>query len=193
MTLFNRSECSGAACPRRVRAWRPLRTARALVLVLAVTPLVAPAEEEYAIKAGFLFHFLNFVTWPDDVFEAADTPFTLCLVGGDPFGELIEPITSKKAQGRPIRLLRKPPEQNGKSCQVVFITGSGAIRVEELLADWSHRGVLTVGDTEDFAGLGGIIGYVRVGKRLRFVLNEGAAEKASLEVSVKLRKVAVKP
>ena len=45
---------------------------------------------EYKIKAGYLYNFTKFITWSADNAET----FNLCILGDDPFGELINPITS---------------------------------------------------------------------------------------------------
>lgn len=154
-------------------------------------PHTVAAEEEYAVKAAFMLHFLNFVSWPKELLPAPDLPFRLCLVGGDPFGAAIEPITRKRAQGRPIEVVRIPEENGANGCQAVFIHAEQPKEVQERLSKWSAPGVLTIGDAKNFNDLGGIIGYVNVGNSVRFALNDKAAKQARLGVSVKLRKVAV--
>lgn len=163
-----------------------------LLLLLSGSPLPARAEDEYAVKAAFLIHFMNFVQWPEQSFRQPDDPFNLCVVGGNPFGKSIEPIARKTAQGRPIRLIREPKGGNGTRCQVVYIAGDSDEQVREYLDTWAEPGVLTIGDVAGFAEMGGVIGYKMINNRVRFRLNDEAAEEAQLQVSVKLRKVALK-
>ena len=40
---------------------------------------------EYQVKAAFLFHFAQFVDWPEGTFKEADSPLTYCTIGEDPF------------------------------------------------------------------------------------------------------------
>ena len=49
------------------------------------------ANLEYKIKAGYLYNFTKFITWP----EVNGATFNLCILGADPFGALIDPIQKK--------------------------------------------------------------------------------------------------
>ncbi len=149
------------------------------------------AEDEYAVKAAFLIHFINYVTWPANAFSSPDEPIRLCMVGDNPFGKAIEPITRKKAHGRPIELVYDPVAGGHQPCRVIFFGTREASVLQQQLDTWKASGVLTVGDTARILDLGGVIGYVTVNNRVRFALNDQAAREAGLKVSVKLRKVAV--
>lgn len=170
---------------------RLIRAVICLGLILAVGASRA-AEDEYAVKAAFLIHFINYISWPDDALGPPGEPIRLCMVGGNPFGKSIEPITRKKAHGRSIELVQDPPADTGKPCRVVFFGTREASVLEQQLETWKSAGVLTVGDTARILDLGGVIGYVTVNNRVRFALNDQAAREAGLKVSVKLRKVAVR-
>lgn len=162
-----------------------------LLVLLAGTSVQARGEDEYAVKAAFLIHFMNFVQWPEQSFQQPDDPFNLCVVGGNPFGKSIEPIARKTAQGRPIRLIQDPKGGNGTRCQVVYIAGESDEQVRAFLDTWAEPGVLTISDVAGFADMGGVIGYKMINNKVRFRLNDQAAEDAKLQVSVKLRKVAL--
>jgi hypothetical protein len=49
---------------------------------------------------------------------------------------------------------------------------------------------LTVGDTDRFVETGGMINFVKEGKKIRFEINEAAAKRAGLRVSSKLLSLA---
>ncbi len=77
---------------------------------------------EYKIKAGYLYNFTKFITWSEDNAET----FNLCILGDDPFGELIDPIEQRSAFGRPIKLFRFDSLRNDKEqhCHILFISSS---------------------------------------------------------------------
>jgi dihydroxyacid dehydratase/phosphogluconate dehydratase len=50
--------------------------------------------------------------------------------------------------------------------------------------------VLTIGEHVPFSRLGGIIAFIRDGNRVRFEINADAAERAGLQVSSKLLRLA---
>ncbi len=160
---------------------------------IPLSPLAArAAEDEYAVKAAFLMHFINYVSWPEDVLGGANDPIRVCMVGDNPFGDFIQPITAKQAHGRPIELVMDPGVESERRCHVIFFSTREAAVLRQQLTYWGGKGVLTIGDTARILDLGGVIGYITVNNRVRFALNHDAAEAAGLRVSVKLRKVAVK-
>src|SRR5580704_8220747 len=42
-------------------------------------------EEEYRVKAAFLFHFAQLVDWPGGTLPGTDDSLLLCTLGEDPF------------------------------------------------------------------------------------------------------------
>jgi hypothetical protein len=146
---------------------------------------------EYQVKAAFLFHFAQFVEWPADAFGNATSPLTYCLREEDPFhGALDEALKGKSIGGRELRMrhLKRPEPVEG--CHVLFIGNSDPKRLEEDLASTRGRAVLTVGDTESFSKMGGIIGFCLEERKVRFDINLESAGKARLKISAKLLSLA---
>ncbi len=78
---------------------------------------------EYKIKAGYLYNFTKFITWSADNSET----FNLCILGDDPFGELINPIEQRSAIGRPIKLFRfnsLSKLDKEQHCHILFVSSS---------------------------------------------------------------------
>lgn len=82
----------------------PLAAAVRFFLLIALSVGVARAEEnlEYKIKAAYLYNFTKFITWP----AIPDASFNICLVGGDPFQDLLDSLEAKTVQDKPIRIFR---------------------------------------------------------------------------------------
>ena len=72
---------------------------------------------EYKIKAGYIYNFTKFITWPED--DAAT--FNLCLLGEDPFDILIDPIEKRVAHGKPIKVFRLDELDMGHQCHILYI------------------------------------------------------------------------
>ncbi|RMD84581.1 MAG: YfiR family protein [Candidatus Dadabacteria bacterium] len=169
-------------------------------LLLVGTLLVAswwPADAraaislEYQVKAAFLYNFAKFVTWPEEAFSAPDAPFVFCIVGHDPFGEGLEKVLSgRKAGGRRIVVRRGPDPESVGRCHLMFIGATEDAHVARHLRAVSAQPVLTVGESEAFARAGGIIRLVVADKRVRFDINQKAAEDARLRLSSQLLKLA---
>jgi len=178
--------------------WR----ARALLTTLGVLVfcLLAPwysragttgkAATAQAIEAAFLYRFLFYVDWPEPALGGPDDTIKVCVLGEDPFGELLTPIESKTVDGRPLALRRFRRLQEARDCHLLFIGRSELDRLDEVFADLEGRPVLTVSDGERFVERGGMIGFVVKRGRVRFEINREAADRAGLRLSSHLLRVA---
>ena len=85
---------------------------------------------------------------------------------------------------------RFPDTLQANQCQILFIGASEWKRTAGLLDAVKSPGVLTVGETDDFTGLGGIISFRLDGPRVRIQVNLQTAERAKLRISSKLLSLA---
>jgi hypothetical protein len=151
----------------------------------------AEASLEYRVKAAFLYNFAKFVTWPAQVFPAADAPVVFCLAGDDPFQELLDATTKdRKVEGRPIVIRRLPAEAPLAGCHLVFSSESDGARVAHVLQRAAGAGALTVGEAEEFLPRGGMIRLLVDEGKVRFDISTRSAEQAGLKVSSQLLKLA---
>ena len=54
------------------------------------------ALSEYEAKAGFLYHFGEFVSWPATAIDGHDHPFIIGVLGADPFGSVLDELLEGK-------------------------------------------------------------------------------------------------
>lgn len=176
------------AALRRISRLLPCLLACAGALILP-SRAVAQAVLEYQVKAAFLLNFAKFVEWPSSAFADPDSPVAICILGKDPFGRTIDDLVQgETANGRKLTVRRMSQLPGPQVCQVAFAVGP-AKEVAKTL-EGLGRGVLTVGEGESFARDGGIIAFVIENRRVRFDINQTAAENAALKLSSKLLSVA---
>jgi hypothetical protein len=145
----------------------------------------ADSSVEYKIKAGYLYNFTKFITWPLDNAET----FNLCVLGNDPFGELIDPIEKLSVMGRPIKVFRFDSLKNMDKephCHILFVSSS----IKDKLADRYFDDTLLVGESGDFIDQGGMIGFVNKQGKIKLQINLKAINQSGLKVSAKLLEVA---
>jgi len=167
-----------------------------IAAVVAATALFATASaavptttirEEYQLKAVFLFNFLQFVDWPANTFADASSPFYVCVLGDDPFGqELDEVMANERLEGRPIVIERHEDVADTEHCHLVFIAQDSADRRQRSLTELQNKAVLTVSDAENFANEGGVIELDVQNNHIKLLVNLQAANEAQLRVSSKL-------
>lgn len=169
----------------RPRRW--LCVATALLAVLFSFAPVHAQPREYQIKAVFLFNFLQFVEWPDEVFAGAKAPLRIGVLGDDPFGPALEAaVRGETVGGRPLVVVRSHRSEDLLGCHLVFISRSEARRLDAHLARLDPLPILTVSEIEGFAGQGGVIGFYSDGKKVRFEINADAARRRDLKLSSEL-------
>lgn len=163
--------------------------ALAAALLLAAFAAPAGAQDEYGVKAAFLFNFAKFVEWPADAFVAPDAGLVLCVAGAGAVDAAVQAtVKGKLVNGRPIEV-RRVDDGEARSCHLLFIA-DGRDRAAQLVEGARAGAVLTVGETPGFTQLGGVINFTTEDSKVRFEINEDAARKARLKISSKLLSLA---
>jgi len=143
------------------------------------------------VKAAFLYTFAKFVEWPSQSFGGPSAAITICVLGEDPFGNFLDDAVRDKALGdRTLTVRHVIDLPVGRECNILFIAASERRRMQALLAAVATIGLLTVGDTAEFAAQGGVITLQRQGERIRLLVNLSAAEKAKLRISSRVLSLA---
>lgn len=151
----------------------------------------ATASLENPVKAALLVNFARFTEWPADSAQSRAATVSICVLGIDPFGDILEAtVVRRSAGGRPLRVESPDSVEATQACHVLFVANSEAERLPQLLRLLADQPVLTVGETEGFVEHGGVIGLVVVDNRARFDVNLAAAEHRGLSLSSKLVGVA---
>jgi len=151
---------------------------------LAGTPAHAQVSET-SVKAAFLPRFARYVTWPPNAVPSATAPFVLCVIGSDPFGGSLD--QAARSQSVVVRRMATAAQSGG--CHVAFI-GDGSSEAGQVLAAIGRRPVLTVTDARN-GGQRGIIHFAVVSGRVRFFIDQAAAQQRGLTVSSRLLALAV--
>jgi hypothetical protein len=145
------------------------------------------SDEEHRVEAAFIFHFAQLVDWPPDTPIDKEKSLFLCTVGEDPFQGVLEETVAGKAIGdRMMRIRHLADTQDLQSCQILFIGKGQRSGVRALMAALHNAPVLTVGETTDFAEVGGMIGFLLQGKKVRFEINLASAESARIKIGSRL-------
>jgi hypothetical protein len=169
-----------------------------LLCVAANTSAWAQAErvaervaDEYQVKAAYLYKFLGFVEWPPQVFETAQSPFVIGVIGADALAdELALVVASRQVNGRPAvaRKLRAGEPITG--VHVLFIGRDIGARAASVLAAAKDLATLTVTESEEAFAAGSVINFVVVESKVRFDVALRSADASSLKISSRLLGVA---
>jgi hypothetical protein len=141
----------------------------------------------YEVKTAFLFNFAKFIDWPSSSFVNPQTPFTLCVLGQDPFGHVLDDGLQGKTIGdRPLVVRRLKDKAEARHCQMVFVSSSETAYLEAVIENLQGANVLLVGEANGFAALGGAIEFILEDNHVRFAINADAVDRSGLKFSSKL-------
>lgn len=187
----------GQALPRPARrvlagclpAWLLL----GLVLPLGV-PDPARAQERAVeslarVEAAFLRNFARYVIWPAHAFAGEQSPWQVCVLGGNHFDSVLEAtFQGRKEQGRSFEVVRAAKLDQLPVCQIVYVDLPQTTERRAALAALRPRPVLTVGHAPDFLHEGGIIRLL-AGERIEMSINLDQARAVALTIPSKMLEV----
>lgn len=170
-------------------------------------------SKEYQIKAAFLYNFVRFVEWPEEMEAETEKPITIGIIGSGDFIKAFDTIHLKEIEGRNISIkyftgyekLKRDPKADDpqwdkhidalKVCHVLMFcaNNSGQVRnSEQIIKALKELPVLTVGEGDGFLESGGIINFIKQDEKIRFEINNTVARKAKLTIRSKLLRLAKK-
>lgn len=167
---------------------------RALFLGLNFATLLFPinswadVQDEYRVKAAFIYNFIAFTQWPDSSRESINT----CIYGEDDFGHEIDALQRRMVNNRSITILRITQYGELNNCQVLFISQSQIANMTEILTYLQEAPVLTIADSADAAAKGIMINMHLERSRVKFEINLRSARKAGLNISSRLLQLATR-
>jgi len=152
---------------------------------------VAAEHSAYEIESAMLYNFTKFVEWPDKALGESGVSVVIGVLGEDGLVPVLAAaLGNKTVYGHPIVVRRLVSSAEAKSCTVLFVGASDRKEIARVVQAVGTSPVLTIGGIVQFSRLGGIIAFIREGGRIRFEINLDAAERAGLQVSSKLLRLA---
>lgn len=171
------------------RTW--LRAAPvALILPLLAHTGTPPGgvATEAEIKAAMIFNFTRFIEWAGAKGDAK-LPVIIGVAGDDSIHDALEELMRTPSGGRAVALRGIRQLSDAEPCHLLFLGGKWRKRAPEL-SGLAKRGLVTVGDGEDFLDSGGAIGFIVDGNKLRFAVSLTVTGQAGVSVSSRLLRLA---
>lgn len=135
---------------------------------------------------------------------------TIGIIGRNPFGNIFEKMIEKQGEDKKIAVKKfhsfividKPDKKEKillekqklqlEKCHLLFICHSEIEKVEIIAQTLKEKPVLLVGETKNFIKQKGMIRFLEENRKIRFIINLDATEKAGLQIRSKLLKLAKK-
>lgn len=181
---------AGHARDQKTRGHGPLLQlfVRTLPFIFPCATLNAAPPAEYEVKAAFIHNIAKFVEWP--AAKKTSGAWKLCILGRDASGGAFDLLQGKAIDGGYWEVSQVDPQTNLRWCQVLFITAAENVDVGKALDAVEGSAVLTISDTEGYAGQGVIINFYLEQNKVRFEINVDAARRAGVRISPQLLRLA---
>lgn len=166
--------------------------AAVVCLSTAATRVAAVSSvSEYDVKATFLFNFLKFASWPPSAL-APGAPIEVCILGDSAIASSLEVFRGQLVDGHRLEVRPVVDPYDLRFCHAAFIGEREGHRAATALTTLDGASVLTIGEQDDFLDRGGIINFISESSRIRFDINQEAAERVKVKISAHLLRLARK-
>jgi hypothetical protein len=165
------------------------RVVVALASLLAIEASAAtndPGASAPDLRAAFMYNFAKFTEWPTTV-VGRDRPIVFCVTDDAEVADALEEIVKGRAVGgHALAVRRTGLGSDVRACHLLYVSGLDPKRASEVIGSVNHAPVLTVGDFERFAQMGGVASFFVEDGKMRFAINIDSVQRAGLQVSSQL-------
>lgn len=167
--------------------WAALCLAGILFFTFPATASDEPVTgPEYEVKLGFIYNFINFVTWPKAIFETDSDPLIMCIASDNPASQVLFKLDGINIKQRKIRVLTYQEETCLEQSHILFFATQQITFIQQVLEQTRGRSILTIGEVDGFSRMGGNINFFKEQNRLRFRVNIDAVQRNALKMSSQL-------
>ncbi len=168
-----------------------------IFLLLQTNTIAVSGEIQSAraieIQAAFLVKFSSYVKWPKESFLNPADPVIIGILGRDPFGSTIDKIArSFHTNNRSVEIRRFNDIGSLHRVHILFIPSAEIGKMNDINSALSNYAVLLTSNAPGFLEQSGMINFIMVNKKIRFNISRTNSQKAGLEISSKLLRVAHK-
>lgn len=153
------------------------------VIITARTADAVPLE--YKVKAGLIYNILKFVELPEN---KETSNINICVIGNNPFGDLLDKLNNKSIKGRKIVIIEK--YDRTAKCSVAYISSSEEKKVGGIINELKASSVLTISDIDNFAKVGGMVEFDDASGNVVMYFNNSEAKRQGIAISSKLLQIA---
>lgn len=175
---------------------------RLTFIFVCYAPIVAPLHaagqrdatvdvSEDRIKAAYLFRFISYIDWPPRSFAQSASPYVIGVVSEDYIARELSRISQGKTiNGRPVIVKKVFFGEVLTEFHLLYIGHEENSRLPRWMKAASGMPLLTVTESRDAIGLGGMVNFRIVDDYVRFEVGLDAIERSGLAISSRMLAVA---
>ncbi len=149
------------------------------ILLLGVNPIKSQENhvgKEYALKADFLYRFVDYVYWKD---YSNKQTFKIAILEQSPItASLLNMAKNKKMEIKEYNSLNEI-----SFCHILFVPYNCSVPIETILSKFSGKPVLIVTEQNGYGKKGVHVNFVKSENKLKFEVNLKAINKSGIGIS----------
>ena len=155
------------------------------MLLMATLCVHAKNKEanEYALKASYLTLFTHYTSWPVGSLSESNTPIYICVLGSNPFGQLLEQSAVGRKGGALLEVKYIKSHKEADQCQVIFISKRERNNEAKWIAALKDKPILTVGESVQAIKHGCAVAFNTEESRIKFEVNLVVVANANLKIN----------
>ncbi|WP_353573323.1 YfiR family protein [Candidatus Albibeggiatoa sp. nov. BB20] len=171
---------------------KPIVIALMFFCIFHISPMAkAAGSKEKDVKAIFLFNFTQFITWPEHTFNSVNALFNICILGKNPFGgSLSQLLKNEMVNDHPMVLNEFDKIEQVEKCHILYVSSSRKRDLKDIFTFVQGKSILTVSDIKKFAQKGGMVGFFKQKRKIRFYIAPQSMRDVGLVPNSNLLRVA---
>lgn len=162
------------------------------ISLIGLTPPVSRADpvsvRANSIKTAYLFNLLKFIEWPN---QHKAKVIDVCSFSDADINQPLASLRTRKAKQKLIQLIQlSPTDRLPDNCSLVFFDADNAEQSKNIYSQVAYKGVLLVGESDDFVNNKGHIGLVLEENRVKLKIHLNRTKDSGFKLSGKLLEIA---
>ena len=143
------------------------------------------------IRAAFIYNLANFVDWSAEDGRKDEHTFVIAVIGDDEIlSNLKILLKDEHIKGKAMEVKRYASITDVSDCQILYVGASTTENMIHILKATTDNSTLTVGASDGFINLGGMVNLRYQKRRMKIEINLDAAQKVGINFNAKLLKLA---
>jgi hypothetical protein len=151
----------------------------AIIMLIGGSPVAAQENsegKEYALKAAFLYRFIDYVNWKD---YTKNQTFKIAILEESPItNSLLDMPKTRKIDIKEYKNLNEI-----SLCNILFVPYNSTIPIETIISKFSGKPVLIVTERDGYGKKGAQMNFIIVENKLKFEVNLKAINKSGIGIS----------
>jgi hypothetical protein len=143
----------------------------------------SPKEQEYLLKAAFLYRFCDYVEWSNDDSDV----FNIAILGESGIlPPLLDISKDKRTKNKRIVVRQYNNASEIGSCQMIFISRTYKLPVETVISKVDYKPVLVITEQRSDFDKGAHLNFLISYNKLKFEVNLKTTSRSGLKISSQL-------